>query len=468
MKHIHFIGICGVAMSALAIAFYKRGYHITGSDKGFYPPVSTNLKETGITFYPGWHVDKMCQPPKGMLTDNQNSQKEYHPDVVVVGNVAGSTNPEWAYVQKHHIPHYSYPEILAKFLIKPNSIVCAGTYGKTTTSTLMTWILMHAGFNPNYMIGGIPKNDIQPAALSDSNWSIVEGDEYKSARWDTRPKFAHYSPTHLLLTAVIWDHADLYPTEKNYIDTFKTLLTDKNIKTLVISKQAQKVLGTTDGISYGSQDADYLYHDISMDTTGVRFSISHHDDTWRISSQTLGRHMVDNITACFAMAHQIGIDPLTTIEAISSFQHIKRRLEKRPSPSYAVFDDIAHSPEKVKSILATLREIYAGNIVAVFEPNTGNRKSQAIDGYTNAFLGAKTVIIPRLSSVKKSKDPKEHTMDGQELRDIIARTHADVRYIDDDDEVVVTIKKEMRQKDDVVVFLGSHGFRGMIDEVCAD
>ena len=444
-------------MSALAIAFQKRGnkklpdgslvsgYHVTGSDKGFYPPVSTNLEKNNIEFYPGWHVNNMGNP-----------------DIVVVGNVASSTNPEWLYVQKNNIEHYSYPEIIAKFLIKKNSIVCAGTYGKSTTSALMTWILSEAGMDPNYMIGGIPQNDLEPAKLTDSDWSIVEGDEYKSARWDMRPKFAHYSSSHLLLTAVKWDHADIYPTEALYIDTFKKLAEKNRNNLFIVSRQAKKVLDIDFGISYGPEDDDYVYKNIQLDKTGIQFTIFHKQKEYVIKSPTLGTYMVDNITACFAMAHQIGLDDEMIIDAIARFKNIKRRLEKRFETPCDIYDDIAHSSEKVKSILSTLKQVYTGTVIAVFEPNTGNRKPESIPGYDHAFDDATIVIIPRLSSVKQAED--DITLDGKQLSDVIKKTHNDVRFIEDDELLVQTIKQEIK-KDSAVVFLGSHGFRGMIEAV---
>jgi len=131
-RHIHFIGICGVAMSALAIAFHKKGWKVSGSDKGFYPPISTKLEEEGINFYPGWHPEKM-----GM------------PDLVVVGNVAGSKNPEWLQVQEKKLEYKSYPEVIAEYFVKEKSIVCAGTYGKTTSTTILSWLLKKNDFDPN-------------------------------------------------------------------------------------------------------------------------------------------------------------------------------------------------------------------------------------------------------------------------------------------------------------------------------
>lgn len=164
IKHIHFIGICGVAMSALAIAFHKRGYKVTGSDKGFYPPVSTNLEAAGIDFYPGWHPEKMRLRPSDCAAQVQAKD----PDLVIVGNVAGSKNPEWLHVQKNGIEYKSYPEVIRDFYIAKNSIVCAGTYGKTTSTTILSWVLSEAGLDPNYMFGGISGNDIAPARLGET------------------------------------------------------------------------------------------------------------------------------------------------------------------------------------------------------------------------------------------------------------------------------------------------------------
>lgn len=450
MKHIHFIGICGVAMSALAIALHKKGYKVTGSDMGFYPPISTHLKEVGVPYYPGWHPEKMAA--------------EGNPDLVVVGNVAGSSNPEWTYIQENNIPYLSYPETIAKFIVKANSLVCAGTYGKSTTSALMTWILKKAGYDPNYMIGGIPINDMGAAQLTDSAWSVLEGDEYKSARWDMRPKFAHYSPTHLLLTAVVWDHADIYPTEKAYIDTFKQLVSDVSEKngTLVLSEQAAGILNVT-ATTYGSSAGNtYRYSDVTVTKEGLSFMIDHDGEQYRIDSPLLGSYMADNMAAAFAMAHTIGIAPAIIIEAIASFKNIKRRLEKRFDGPVTVFDDIAHSPTKAESILKTLRDLYDGNVYAIFEPNTGNRKQQALPQYDGAFDAASTIIIPRLTRIKIDTDDIDPPVDGDELADAIKKSHDNVRYIDDD-EKLITFLKGMIHDGDVVVFLGSHGFRGMID-----
>lgn len=456
MKHIHFIGICGVAMSAIAIALQKKGYSVTGSDRGFYPPVSDHLKHAGIDFYPGWHVDKMVALG--------------NPDLVVVGNVAGSDNPEWNYVQEKNIPYKSYPEVIAEFFVKKNSIVCAGTYGKTTSSAILSWILKDNKLDPTYMFGGVPLNDMLSAELTDSNYSILEGDEYKSARWDNRPKFVHYSPTHLLLTSVVWDHADIYPTEASYIRAFTDLVRSmpKNGRIITSEKIGTSIanLSACQIVRYG-KDAknDYQYFDVQTTKHGIHFNIKHQSELFNLQSSTLGDYMADNMTGCFAMAHTLGLLPQHIIQSIASFKNIKRRLEKRfDDGNVVVFDDIAHSPQKAKGVLESLRKIYRGKIIAIFEPNTGQRKTAAEAGYTNAFQAADTIFIPRFTTVKIAADDADPPCDGAHLAEVIAKTHDDVRYISDDTKLIDTILKETK-KDDCIVFLGSHGFRGMIEEL---
>lgn len=450
---IHFIGICGVAMSALAIAFENAGHTVSGSDAGFYPPVSHNLKKTNIRFYPGWHPDKMCANGA--------------PDLVVVGNVASSTNPEWVYVQENKLEYVSYPEAIAKFFLKDNVIVAAGTYGKTTTSTLLSWIFRECREDPSYMFGGLALNDMDAAHLGKGNWTILEGDEYKSSRWDNGAKFTHYKPTHLLLTAVEWDHMDVYATEIDYINAFQGLVDEVKGRngTLVVSERVRNVLNMPEGVIwYGpSAEATYQYTNVQTTKEGTSCIVTVNGQSYEINTQMLGAPAADNATACFAMAVEAGLEPSNVIEAIASFKGLKRRLEKRLDGPVTVIDDIAHSPAKALSTLSTLRELYSGKLIAVFEPNTGNRKQSSVPSYNGAFAPADEVIIPRLSKVKRAPNDPDVPMNGQELAEVIATSHKNVQYIEDDQELVKRIT-HARKDGDVIAFLGSHGFRGMIEE----
>lgn len=474
MKHIHFIGICGVAMSALATAFHKEGWNVTGSDVGFFPPISDYLKNNGIKFYPGWHVEKMIAAGA--------------PDVVVVGNVAGSANPEFLYARKHNLNYKSYPEIISEYIVQKNSIVCAGTYGKTTTAALLAFILEKAGKNPLYMFGGLSLNMPMSAKIKNknnisdkddendivNNWSVLEGDEYKTARWDSRPKFKLYSPTHLLLTSVFWDHADIYPTEETYLQAFKDLILMIPSGGLIAAGSdfvnVNKILSANVNgakiVRYGkSQTMDYFYHDVKQASDGVLFKIKTKHKEHEIKAPVLGEHMAENICGAFALAKELNIDEQIIIGAIKEFKGVKRRLEKRYEGKITIFDDLAHSPTKAAAALKTLRAIFSRRkITAVFEPNIGNRKIQSAPGYANAFSDADEVIVPALTKIKIDTKDIDPPFDGKKLQEIISKTHKNVLFIASDEELVAHIKKTAKDGD-VAVFLGSHGWRGMIEEL---
>jgi UDP-N-acetylmuramate: L-alanyl-gamma-D-glutamyl-meso-diaminopimelate ligase len=472
-KKIHIVGICGVATSALAIAFHKKGWTVTGSDKGFYPPVSTALEQAGIPFYAGWHPEKMGTP-----------------DFVVIGTASGTQNPETVFAHEHNIPIKSDAEVRGEYFAKKHSIVCAGTWGKTSSTALLAHILTEAGMDPSYVIGGLPTSssaDLDkpfPAArLGDSDWSVIEGDEYKSSPTDNRPKFAYLHATHLLLTAVSWDHADLYPTEASYFKVFEKLIAEIPAGGLIVAcNDHEKVMEMikknrpAPRISYGKKNADYVYENISQSADGLRFTITHknkkkdgQENSYNITSPMIGVYQAENITGCFALACEIGIPPEKAAQAISSFKGLKRRLEKRLDGKVTIFDDIAHSPEKAASVLANVRSIYQGRITAIFEPNIGGRQKEAIAKYDSAFKDADLVIIPRLTKLKINQDAdadadaEKQPLEGDELAAYISKTHPSVTYIDDDKVLVKKIAKTAKTGD-VIVFLGSHGFRGMIEE----
>jgi UDP-N-acetylmuramate: L-alanyl-gamma-D-glutamyl-meso-diaminopimelate ligase len=461
-KSVHIIGICGVATSALAIAFHEKGVKVTGSDKGFFPPISTELEKHNVPFYAGWHPEKMIAYGK--------------PNIIVVGTASGSQNPETIYAKENNIPIFSFAEAIGKFFTREKSLICAGTWGKTSSSALLSFILDKAGFDPSYMFGGVSLSHNTSAKLTNNEWSVFEGDEYKSSPTDRTAKFFYYKPTHLLLTAVSWDHADLYPTEKEYFNVFEKLIssipkdgfivanTDNKGVVEIISKFKGKI------ISYGKTSTDCIYENIRQTQNGLNFTIRLIEGrTFDIKSPMIGAFQAENITGCFAMAYNIGISPNIIIEAIEQFQGLKRRLEKRldgekTSKGISIFDDIAHSPEKALSVLQNLRDIYKGKIFAIFEPNIGGRSHESIAKYDNAFKGADIVIVPHLTKLKVAENEKDKSIGSDELVKVIKKTHSNVIYIDSDKDLV-TFLEAKPQKGDIIVFLGSHGFRGMIEEI---
>lgn len=448
-------------MSALAILWKKKGWKVTGSDAGFYPPVSTHLLQNEIDFYAGWHPEKMTA--------------EGDPDLVVVGNVAGSENPEWIYVQENNIEYVSYPELIARELVKKNSIVCAGTWGKTSTTALLAFVLKKAGLKPAYMFGGLSLGLSYAADDDGGDWSVLEGDEYKTGKDNPEAKFFSYKPTHLLLTGLAWDHFDMYPTEESYYEAFDKLLSNMPENGIVVAcgdnQNIERVIGSAkcEIIKYGLNEGyEYNYSDIQMNKDGIQLKIESNGIEYNISSPMLGEYMAENICAVFAMTREINIPESTVIEAISEFGGIKRRLEKRGTTNTGavIFDDIAHSPTKAISALGAIKEIYEGKVIAVFEPNTGNRQISSAPSYNMAFESANEVIIPRLTKIKINEQTKGEVMDEQKLAEIIGQTHNNVKIMENDDELIEYLKQKTTASD-AIVFLGSHGFRGMIENLIA-
>ena len=463
-KKLHVIGICGVATSAVAIAFHKRGVIVTGSDKGFYPPVSTELEKQGIKYYAGWHPEKMFD---GQLDGDC---------IIIVGTASGSNNPELNFAKEHNIPTYSFPEIIGQYFANDKSLVCVGTWGKTSSTALLSYILEQAGLDPTYMFGGVSLSHPSSARLTDSKYSVFEGDEYKSSPIDKRAKFFHYKATDLLLTAVSWDHADLYPTEQDYFNAFSKLIDGLPVYGSVVActdrTETKEILKNFKGkiIPYGRElpinntTPDYFaYKNVSQSLKGLSFTIKHNATEYKINSPLIGLYQAENITGCFAMTSNLGIKPETIIEAIGSFKGLKRRMEKRFEGKVSVIDDIAHSPEKAYSVISTLKSIYQGKIYIVFEPNIGGRSREAITKYDNAFSDADCVIIPRLTKLKINENSSEQPMEGDELAEVISKTHSNTKYIDDDNKLVSFLTENSKQGD-VIAFLGSHGFRSMIEE----
>jgi UDP-N-acetylmuramate: L-alanyl-gamma-D-glutamyl-meso-diaminopimelate ligase len=461
-KRVHIVGIAGVATGALAVAFKEAGWLVSGSDKGFFPPVSTALEEAGVHFYPGWHPEKMAE--------------QGAPDIVIVGAASGSQNPETLYAREKGWPIMSDAEARGQYFTRDHAIVCVGTWGKTSSTALLSHILTEAEYDPSYVIGGLSLST--PAAhIGEGTWSVIEGDEYRSAPWDNRPKFAHAHPTHLLLTAVSWDHADVYPTEKDYFHAFETLVGNIPARGLIVANHDHAGVHTTlnhphtaPHIWYGKQkndsSLDYSYSAVTEHREGLTFTIHHGSKNWTITTSMIGAFQAENITGCFAMAHQAGIAPETIVKAIQSFKGLKRRLERRyVSADITIIDDIAHSPEKAQAILETIRRIYQGNIVAIFEPNIGGRERAAAHKYQGVFTAADTVYIPRLSKLKTAaENTGELPMDGAALTATIGESHPHAFFIEDDTALVkAAIEATQKKPQSVIVFLGAHGFRGMID-----
>ena len=454
-KHVHFIGICGVFMAPVAKMFLDMGWQVSGSDAGIYPPMSNYLKaNSGIKFYAGFHPEKIGQP-----------------DLVVVGNFIGPSNIEFKHIKEQNIIYKSAPEILEEYVIKENSIVIAGSYGKTTITSLLVWIFEQQGLNPSYMAGGILKNLPDGVRATDSKWSIVEGDEYPASRWQNQSKFFYYRPKSLILTSADWDHMDVFKTESSYVRNFKDLVAMVPPDGLILANK----LGTNiEEVVTGAHCPVVYYKDkmgyslgLFTRKRGEFFIVENKNTKFTEEFQTslIGVHNLDNVLAAIALCVEMGFDLAKLKEAVKTFSGVKRRLEIRgySKNDTLIIDDLAHSPVKAKSSILALRDWYPeSRVFAVFEPNVGSRTLEAIESYKGKFDMATEVFIPRLSSTKSSSDQRR--LAGAELTKEIKKTYANISYIDDDAELLKTLNQKT-QTGDIIVFLGSHGFRGMIDEL---
>ncbi|MCF7907154.1 hypothetical protein K9K85_02635 [Patescibacteria group bacterium] len=468
MKHIHFIGICGVGMGSLAIMFKKMGWKVTGSDKGFFSPMSNHLRQAKIDFYPGWHPEKMKKP-----------------DLIVMGNFASLHNPEYLYAQEKKITIKSFPELVQEYIIKENSIVVTGTYAKTTITSFLAHLLKIAEKDPSWFVGGLALNLANGAHCGKGEWSIVEGDEYSTARWDLRSKFFWYQPTHLLITSVIWDHFDIFPQKEKYLDAFRKLTKALPSHGQILANQKTRpdnhieeiIKKTSSPVKrYGKlnpkNNNDYSYQINSFSPQKTIFTVYKKNQEWSsFSTNLFGEHMIENLTAGIALGDLIGIEKEKIKKAVSSFQGVKRRLELRGNKkNILIFDDLAHSPSKAQGSLKALRLYFPqARIIAIYEPNVGNRTLSSKKFYRDSFNQADWVIIPRLSKTKTNAQ-QEKRLDGEELAKTIKEKNKKtlrVSYFNKDDQLVESVKKKVKPQD-VVIFLGSHSFRGMIEELITE
>lgn len=430
-KHVHFIGICGVAMAPIAVLYKKLGWKVTGSDRAFFPPMSTYLGKRGIKIMPGFKAEHL----------------EPRPDLVVVQAFMTKKNSELARAIKEHIPYKAYGEILPGLVEKSNSIVVAGSRGKTSVAALVAWMLEKAGRKPSFMIGGMPQNFSDGVRRTTSTWSVLEGDEYPLASWKKESRFLSYHPRYLVLTAASWDHQDIFPTEKSYRETFRKLVCAMPKTGFIIANRRREF----DSIL--AKAPCRVFHYSRDDAAGLPVPFA--GDAWQ-----------ENAGAAVVLARHLGISDKIVANALRTFRGIKRRQEVRyEEKNLVVIDDNAHSPEKVVGTLGTIRAQYPHTrIIAIYEPGGRNARALANKEYRTCFQNADYIFFPRTSGAD------ERTRKANELLyKKFGRFYPRIYYIADDKELIGRIQKTaalLRRKEKVsIVFMSQKGFRGMIDEL---
>ncbi|MCA9383734.1 hypothetical protein KC909_05180 [Candidatus Dojkabacteria bacterium] len=470
-KWVHIIGISGVTTSGVAKMFLDLGWKVTGSDKGFFPPVSTFLEKNNLEIAPGYKAERL-------------HDGEQIPDLVVAQGVKGNTNPEYVEAEKLGVRIINYPQVLSEYVIHPhNSIVVTGTYGKTTINSMLIKIFQQAEKEISYMVGGFTTNFDQTVKAKQDNteYSIVEGDEYLVSLEETTSKFFKYSAKYLIVNAVKWDHPDMFPTEEEYILNFEKLVKDVPADGLIVANaNDENTVRVTKlarcKVIYYSIDIEkafvkpqwYLIKESKPLPTIVRDPEQNVAEIIPYEKQIIGDFNEENILAASVLSYELGIRKERIQEAIADFKGIKRRLEKRYENEKAIIvDDFGSSPPKAIGTLNAIKDDFPDwKIIAIFEPNTGNRTQQSLELYDNAFEKADKLILPRFTKLP-STDQERFNAD--DLATYLENKNVFVTYIPNDSELVEYLTQEAKQDEKtIIVFMGSHSFRRMIDKLVAN
>jgi len=390
-KNIYLIGISGTGMGAFAGLLKKAGFQVSGSDTNVYPPMSLKLEEWKIPVKTPYLVDNL--QPK--------------PDLVIVGNVASKDNVEAVFVRENGIPFMSFPQALGDFFLQHNqSVVVAGTHGKTTTSALIAFVLEHRGYDPGFLIGGIPQNFGESFRLGPrkDGFFVVEGDEYDTAYFDKGPKFLHYQPRYLLCTSLEYDHADIYQNIEQIIDRFAELLAlvPKNGQIVMhaesehLKTALQKSHYKSAVFTYG-KSGDFTSGNVIEDEAGCAFDIMRNSKRLGCVRLSLsGRHNIDNALGAYALLLFMGLSHDEIADGFAAFKGVKRRLEEVGiANGILVIDDFAHHPSAVKTTIEGAKKRYANRpLWALFEPRSASSCRKVFQGdYAKSFQAADRVFL---------------------------------------------------------------------------
>ncbi|NYT36166.1 UDP-N-acetylmuramate:L-alanyl-gamma-D-glutamyl-meso-diaminopimelate ligase [Allopusillimonas soli] len=382
--HLHILGICGTFMGGLALIARSAGHRVTGCDKGVYPPMSTQLTEQGIDLVEGYGADQLGLKP----------------DLFVVGNVVSRGNPLMEAILDQGLPYVSGPQWLGEHILRGQHVLAvAGTHGKTTTSSMLAWILAQAGLDPNFLIGGVaPGLHVSARYRSESSLFVIEADEYDTAFFDKRSKFVHYRPRTAILNNLEYDHADIFPDlaaiETQFHHLVRTIPASGVIVRPARSEAIDRVLarGCWTPIQTFGSDGNWQADEARPQQTvcaaslttaapGDAFAIVHDGDVLGTVSWALtGTHNRMNALAALAAAEQAGVPTSEGIRALSSFAGVRRRMELRGTVrGVAVYDDFAHHPTAIATTLDGLRrQLGAGRILAALEPRSNTMKLGAM------------------------------------------------------------------------------------------
>jgi UDP-N-acetylmuramate: L-alanyl-gamma-D-glutamyl-meso-diaminopimelate ligase len=453
-KRIHIVAICGVAMAALAGMLKQRGYEVSGSDENVYPPMSTLLERLGIAIRPGFRAENLAD----------------RPDLVVVGNRVSRSNPEVQEMLAAQLPYVSLPQALGElFLPGQRSLVVAGTHGKTTSTAMLAWVLESAGLDPSLLVGGEALDFGGNYKLGGGEFFVVEGDEYDTAFFDKGPKFLHYRPSAVLLTAIEFDHADIYRDLDHVKESFAKLLAilPESAPLAVASDfpHALDVVGGRRAVTFGLRaPSDWQAVNVRDDGRHTLFEIVRRERVeCTARTPAVGQINARNALGVFALLKELGLDTEAILEGIAGFRGVARRQELVGEwDGIALVDDFAHHPTAVAGAIAAMRLRYAGRrLWAVFEPrsNTSRRKVFQRE-YADALAAADEVVIAGVFQKQTDAVADSDVFSPEQLVGDLTARGAAARAPGGAEEIAALLAQQAR-RGDVILMMSNGGFGGL-------
>ncbi|CZF83514.1 UDP-N-acetylmuramate:L-alanyl-gamma-D-glutamyl-meso-diaminopimelate ligase [Grimontia marina] len=445
--HIHILGICGTFMGGAAILARQLGHKVTGCDANVYPPMSTLLESQGIEIIQGYDP----------------SQLDPAPDLVVVGNAMSRGNPCVEYVLNKNLNYTSGPQWLLEFLLKDRWVLAvAGTHGKTTTASMLAWVLEDCGYQPGFLIGGVPGNFGVSARLGETMFFVVEADEYDSAFFDKRSKFVHYHPRTLVMNNLEFDHADIFDDLNAIKRQFHHLVrTVPGIGRIIVPSNDENIkstleMGCWSELEFAGEDGTWKAEKRVAD--GSKFDVCFEGESvGTVKWDLIGDHNVSNALMAIAAVRHVGVTPDLACEALGRFINTKRRLEhKGDFNGVTVYDDFAHHPTAIKTTLEGLRaKVGERRILAVLEPRSNTMK-----------LGVhKDEIAPSLDAADEVLLFQPEHIEWS-VKEVAEACKAPAQTFDEIDALVSGIASGAKV-DDVILVMSNGGFGGIHDKLKA-
>ena len=452
--HVHILGICGTFMGGLALLARAEGHKVTGSDANVYPPMSTQLEEQGIELIQGFDPSQL------------GSSEDDAPDLVVIGNAMSRGNPCVEAVLNRGIKYTSGPQFLAEHILPQRWVLAvSGTHGKTSTSSMLAWILEDCGYEPGFLIGGVPQNFGVSARLGGSPFFVVEADEYDSAFFDKRSKFVHYQPRTLVINNLEFDHADIFEDLKAIQRQFNHVIrTVPGEGKIIWPADANSVQQVIDMGCWSEQEQYHLsnnsqgWYAVNLTEDGHKFEVFFDGESQGILDwQLIGQHNIENAVMAIAAARHVGVKPEAAIAALTQFAPPKRRMELLDTVNgIEVYDDFAHHPTAITTSLSGMRaRVGEGRVTVILEPRSNTMKSGVHkDTLANSLSLASNAFLYQAGNID------------WDISAAMTSASIPVEVLFDIDEIVDKVAAQATSTDTIIV-MSNGGFGGLHQKLLA-